>query len=202
MRPNNEREQKNRAFTLPMVIVILFIATGLISALMVIYENYHGRSASTLWRQDEYNVLQDAVEMGRALIRSNDYPEVAPSSKDITSASDLLVRTFDYNVTIANKTAKIFVEIYDSKMEGDSVRLKNIKSDVAKTAEMPMLTIPRMSDMESAEASNSDFTSDANTISPVIAAKGVGVYTIRARVTPSLRSRSLELLTTMEKTTP
>ena len=202
MRPNNERKKAKRAFTLPMVMIILFIATGLISALMIIYENYRGRSTSTLWRQDEYNVLQDAVERGRSLIRSEDYPEAAPSSKDITSANDLRIRNFDYPVTIANKTARVFVEIYDSKMEGNSVRLNDIKNDAAKRLEMPMLSIPQMSDMQSAESSNSDFASDANTVSPIIAAKGVGVYTIRARITPSLGNRWLDLLTTMEKTTP
>ena len=201
MRPNNERKRAKRAFTLPMVMIILFIAVGLISALMVIYENYHKRSDATLWRQDEYNVLQDAVEWGRALIRSDDYPEVAPSSKDITSASDLLIRNFDYEVTIANKTARVFVEVYDSKMEGNSVRLKNIKNNAAESVKMPMLSIPVMSDVENAEGVAPDLTNNA-TVNPVTQAAAVGVYTIRARITPSLGNRSLELLTTMNKTTP
>ena len=201
MRPNNERKKAKRAFTLPMVMIILFIATGLISALMVIYENYHKRSDSTLWRQDEYNILQDAVERGRALIRSDDYPEVTPSSKDITSANDLLIRDFDYEVTIANKTARVFVEVYDSKMEGNSSRLNTIKNDPVERLKMPTLLIPQMSDMQDAGGSDGDVTNSGN-IPPITAAVGVGVYTIRARVEPSSRNRSLEMLTTMEKAEP
>lgn len=203
MRPSNERKKAKRAFTLPMVMLILFIATGLISALMVIYENYRGRSSSTLWRQEEYSVLQDGVEQGRALIRSADYPEAPASSADITSANDLRVRNFDYEVTIADKTARVFVEIFDSKMEGNSIRLKSIKNDAnaAERAKMPTLMVPQMSDLQSTETSGSDTASDA-TVNPVTLAGGVGVYTIRARIEPSLRSRSLELLTTMEKLKP
>lgn len=44
MKPNKGTTKAQRAFTLPMVMLILFIATGLISAMMVIYENYRGRS--------------------------------------------------------------------------------------------------------------------------------------------------------------
>ena len=201
MKPNKGATKAKRAFTLPMVMLILFIATGLISALMVIYENYRGRSTSTLTQQAEYNILQDAVERGRALIRSEDYPEVTPSSKDITSANDLLIRDFDYEVTIANKTARVFVEVYDSKMEGNSVRLKNIKNDAAERVKMPMLAIPRMSDVENAEGIAPDLTNNS-TVNPIILAAGIGVYTIRARIDPSLGNRWLDLLTTMEKTTP
>ena len=201
MKPNKGATKAKRAFTLPMVMLILFIATGLISALMVIYENYRGRSTSTLTQQAEYNILQDAVERGRALIRSEDYPEVTPSSKDITQASDLMIRDFDYSVTIADKTVHVFVEIYDSKMEGNSVRLKNIKNDAAERVKMPMLAIPRMSDVENAEGIAPDLTNNS-TVNPIILAAGIGVYTIRARIDPSLGNRWLDLLTTMEKTTP
>ncbi len=201
MKPNKGATKAKRAFTLPMVMLILFIATGLISALMVIYENYRGRSTSTLTQQAEYNILQDAVERGRALIRSEDYPEVTPSSKDITQASDLMIRDFDYSVTIADKTVHVFVEIYDSKMEGNSSRLNTIKNDPVERLKMPTLLIPQMSDMQDAGGSDGDVTNSGN-IPPITAAVGVGVYTIRARVEPSSRNRSLEMLTTMEKAEP
>lgn len=201
MKPNKGATKAKRAFTLPMVMLILFIATGLISALMVIYENYRGRSTSTLTQQAEYNILQDAVERGRALIRSDDYPEVTPSSKDITQASDLMIRDFDYSVTIADKTVHVFVEIYDSKMEGNSSRLNTIKNDPVERLKMPTLLIPQMSDMQDAGGSDGDVTNSGN-IPPITAAVGVGVYTIRARVEPSSRNRSLEMLTTMEKAEP
>ncbi len=201
MKPNKGATKAKRAFTLPMVMLILFIATGLISALMVIYENYRGRSTSTLTQQAEYNILQDAVERGRALIRSEDYPEVTPSSKDITQASDLMIRDFDYSVTIADKTVHVFVEIYDSKMEGNSSRLNTIKNDPVERLKMPTLLIPQMSDMQDEGGSDGDVTNSGN-IPPITAAVGVGVYTIRARVEPSSRNRSLEMLTTMEKAEP
>ena len=46
MRPNNNKgaRKAKRAFTLPMVILIVVIASGFTGALMVIYENYRGRS--------------------------------------------------------------------------------------------------------------------------------------------------------------
>ena len=201
MRRNNERKKAKLAFTLPMVMLILFIAMGMISALMVIYENYRGRSTSTLWRQQEYNILQDAVERGRSLIRSDDYPEAPASSADITSAVSLRIRNFDYPVTIANETAHVYVEVYDSKMEGNSVRLKNIKNNATERVKMPTLMLPQMSDMKGTETTGGDFASDA-TVSPETEASGVGVYTIRARIEPSLSNRSLELLTTMEKSIP
>ena len=66
---------------------------------------------------------------------------------------------------------------------------------------MPMLTVPRMSDVENAEGTAPDLTNNS-TVNPITEATGVGVYTIRARITPSLGNRWLDLLTTMEKTTP
>ena len=66
---------------------------------------------------------------------------------------------------------------------------------------MPTLLIPQMADMQDAGGSDGDVTNSGN-IPPITAAVGVGVYTIRARVEPSSRNRSLEMLTTMEKAEP
>ena len=93
------------------------------------------------------------------------------------------------------------MEIYDSKMEGNSSRFNNIKNNATERVKMPTLLIPQMSDMQNASGFDSD-TSNSGSIPPITAATGVGVYTIRARVEPSSRNRSLELLTTMDKQEP
>ena len=201
MKPNKGTKHAKRAFSLPMVMLVLLFATGLIVALTTIYENYVGRSYTTLQLQEEYNILQDAVERGRSLIRSQDYPELDPSSSTITRASSLLIPElqFNYSVTKMRGTARVFVEIYDSKMDGNSTRLNYIKNDLVERKKMPTLMVPQMGDMQGTETTAADVSSNKDLIGGTKTTTGVGVYTIRARIEPSLRNRSLELLTTMEK---
>lgn len=198
---NTIKKQKIRfrpAFTLPMVMLIAMIAAGMISAIAVIYENYVGRSTIALEHQEEYNLLVNAAEKGRNLIRGDEYPQVEPSSADITSINQLEIRNFDYSVTIANKTARVFVEIYDSKMEGNSSRLAKMKNDPAYSTErkrMPTLTVPKTSNLSASDAGTNPNTTDGGTSGTNT---DLRVYTIRAHIEPSKGNRSLELLTTMD----
>lgn len=198
---NTNKSEKNkfrRAFTLPVVMLIAMIAMGMISAIAVVYENYVGRSASTLERQEEYNLLVEATEKGRNLLRADNYPQVTPSSTDITTIGQLEIRSFNYSAPLSGKTVDVIVQIYDSKMEGNSSRLAKMKSDPAYASErkkMPPLTVPQESNITAADAGTKPDTDSGGV-------KGVNarsrVYTIRAHIEPSKGQRSLELLTTMD----
>lgn len=198
MRQNKEIKNGKRGFTLPVVILVVLFASGLIVALTAIYDNYFGRSNATLQLQEEYNILQDAIERGRSLIRSMDYPELNHTGT-IHHATDLRIPglTFDYSVTKMKGTARVFVEVYDSKMDGNSILLNYVKNDLEERKKMPTLMLPQMANMQGTE-STPDVGSNPDMIGRHTTTNGVGVYTIRARIEPSLRNRSLEVLTTME----
>jgi hypothetical protein len=146
------KKSKKRAFSLIAVLILTFAGMALVGGIMYTFQSFAGASQVASAQNVQYNLLQDGIQKGRAILRARmstldppprwyEHKVGVDSSSSITSAEDLMLVSGEVYSKVLDpsdlagvgKQGKIFVKIYDMNYEAGKVTI----SDPAEISLLP-----------------------------------------------------------------